>query len=209
MVNVTIYSIHGSYGYWLLLNHQFHNHFGYFQFFHIEAITSVWLPKDFPKPVAAAERRPGSSATSRLGWPCRCSFSMGKWRENIDEIGDEWGIFLDMEVYFTIYFLFFFGGYHGISPFSDGRSHSLWRSHSRCVLLVKIYMEVFQFMGVPWGTRKSFQLRLGFSTINYPVIGVAILGNLHTNCETLRLPLAGNLPACETVKRAEQGGSGS
>jgi len=155
MVNVTIYSIHGSYGYWLLLNHQFHNHFGYFQFFHIEAITSVWLPKDFPKPVAAAERRPGSSATSRLGWPCRCSFSMGKWRENMDEIGDEWGIFLDMEVYFTIYFLFFFGGYHGISPFSDGRSHSLWRSHSRCVLLVKIYMEVFQFMGVPWGTRKS------------------------------------------------------
>ena len=65
----------------------------------------------------------------------------------MDEIGDEWGIFLDMEVYFTIYFLFFFGGYHGISPFSDGRSHSLWRSHSRCVLLVKIYMEVFQFMG--------------------------------------------------------------
>ena len=87
--------------------------FWIFSVFHIEAITSVWLPKDFP-PVAARTfkkirlgdleaTQPADAGGHAGAWQ---SFLMGKWRENMDEtwdeIGDEW-IWRDISRYIWIF----------------------------------------------------------------------------------------------------------
>lgn len=123
MNNVTL----GLNLYFSILNHQFHTHFGYVQFFHIEAITSAWLPKDLPPPrrnCAASRkfaRRPGGNATSRLRWPCRCIFFDGKMEGkhgwNRGWMGDEW-IWRDISRYIWI----FLGDITGYPLFSDVHS---------------------------------------------------------------------------------------